>query len=239
MLMYADDTTLYCNIDNYATEAVINTELSKLCEWLGANKLSLNVAKTKFMVFHTTNRNVVYPRLHMNGNEIERVSQFNFLGLIVSANMSWNAHVCHISLKVAKSVGILYRLKLIYPHAILLTIYNALIIPHFNYCLLLWGAVLCKNHQLHLLQKRALRTITNSHYIAHTEPICRNLRLLKLPDMFCLAIWKFYYKLMKNMLPICFSFMKPTLPVICSRYEIRRPVFHLPAIKHKFEKQSL
>ena len=51
MLMYADDTTLYCNIDQYVNEDVINVVLAKLSEWLGANKLALNNNKTKFMGF--------------------------------------------------------------------------------------------------------------------------------------------------------------------------------------------
>ena len=51
--MYADNTTLFCNIDNNVTEDVINRELCKIYEWLGANKLALNVSETKFMVFHT------------------------------------------------------------------------------------------------------------------------------------------------------------------------------------------
>ena len=56
MLMYADDTTLYCNIDQYVNEDVINVEHAKLSEWLGANKLALNISKTKFMVFHASNK---------------------------------------------------------------------------------------------------------------------------------------------------------------------------------------
>ena len=54
MVMYADDTTLFCSIDNNVDEHVINNELCKISEWLGANKLSLNISKTKFMVFHTS-----------------------------------------------------------------------------------------------------------------------------------------------------------------------------------------
>ena len=51
MLMYADDTTLYCNIDQDVNEEVINVELAKLSVWLGANKLALNIGKTKYMFF--------------------------------------------------------------------------------------------------------------------------------------------------------------------------------------------
>ena len=92
---------------------------------------------------------------------------------------------------------------------------------------------------LHLLQKKAVRIIDNSHYIAHTEPICKVHRILKVSDMFSIALWKFYHKLMNNKLPKCFSTIKPNLPVITEHYEIRNPVFHLPAIKHKFAESSL
>ena len=107
MLMYADDTTLYCNINQDIGEEVINAELLKLWEWLSANKLSLNIAKTKYMVFHTSKRNVIYPNLKVNNNNIERVTQFNFLGVILHSHMTWNKHINHISMKIAKSIGIL------------------------------------------------------------------------------------------------------------------------------------
>ena len=79
--MYADDTTLFCNIDNNVTEDVISSELFKIYKWLGANKLALNVSKTKFMVLHTSYKSVRYPGLLFNDKLIERVTQFDFLGL--------------------------------------------------------------------------------------------------------------------------------------------------------------
>ena len=239
MLMYADDTTLYCNINQNIGEELINAELTKLWEWLGANKLSLNIAKTKYMVFHTSKRNVIYPNLKVNNNNIERVTEFNFLGVILHSHMTWNKHINHISMKIARSIGILYRLRNVYPESVLVTKYNTLVLPHFHYCLLLWGSVVKENHSLLLLQKKALRIITNSDYLAHTEPICKKLRILKISDMFSVALWKFYYKLMNNKLPEYFSFMKPVLPTATERYEIRNPSFHTPAIKHKIAECSL
>ena len=147
--MYADDTTLYCNISQNIGEEVINAELSKIWEWLGANKLLLNIAKTKYMVFHTSRRNVIYPNLKVNNSNIERVTQFNFLGVILHSYMTWNKHINHISTKIARSIGILYRLRNVYPESVLITIYNTLILPHFHYCLLLWGSVVKENHSLH------------------------------------------------------------------------------------------
>ena len=84
MLMYADDTTLYCNVNIKVTDDLLNCELSKICDWLDANKLALNVSKTKYMVFHTANRHVTYLKPNINRNNIERVINLNFLGLILS-----------------------------------------------------------------------------------------------------------------------------------------------------------
>ena len=131
----------------------------------------------------------------------------------------------------------MYRLKQIYPHAVLLTLYQAIICPHFIYGLLVWGSKIKNGHPLHLLQKKALRIVANQDYIAHTEPICKALHLVKVPDMYTCAVWNFYYKLMNNVLPIYFENCKPTLPRIDQLYNVRKPVFHLPKIKHKFAEQ--
>ena len=146
------------------------------------------------MVFHTSNKAVKYPNLKINNTDIEHVFEFNFLGVIFNSHMNWNTHINYIATKISKIVGILYRLKDIYPQSVLLTLYNSLILPHFHYCLLLWGSSITENNPLHLLQKKAVRIIDNSHYIAHTEPIC---------NMFSIALWKFYHKLINNKLPAC------------------------------------
>ena len=101
------------------------------------------------------------------------------MGLILESNMSWNLHINHFSLKILKAIGILYRLKTIYPQSVLQTLYNTLILPNFNYCILAWGATISESNPFHLLQKKVLRLISNSNYIAHTEPICKNLRFAK------------------------------------------------------------
>ena len=191
------------------------------------------------MVFHTHNRSVSHPNLQINGNKIERVTEFNFLGLVLQSNLILNIHLNHISLKVSKTIEIIYRLKSVYPLAVLLTLYNTLVLPYFNYCILSWGSKIKVDHQLYLLQKKAVRIITHSNYIAHTEPLCKQYGMIKLTDMFSIAIWKFYYKLMNNLLPTYFSQMKPVLPVICTRYEARNPMFYLPDVRHSFVEQPI
>ena len=156
ILMYADDTTLFCNFDNIRNENTINNEINKVYDWLCSNKLSLNVSKTKYMCFHTSNKTVTYPKLKINNVTIDRVNDFKFLGLIISSNLKWNKHINHISIKVSKVIGIMFRLRTILPSDVLQTLYNSLIMPHFHYCLLTWGSTIKTGHKLHLLQKKRL-----------------------------------------------------------------------------------
>ena len=75
MIIYADDTTLYCNIENRENcKDTIKKEFSSMHQWLTSNKLSLNMKKTKFMVFHTTKKIIEYPDLNINGIAIEKIS---------------------------------------------------------------------------------------------------------------------------------------------------------------------
>ena len=140
--------------------------------------------QTKFACFYTAQQIVAYPELKINNIIIDRVTEFNFLGLIIYSNMKWKKHIDHIALKVSKIIGIMYRLKFMLPADLLLMICNSLILPHFNYCHLAWGSNITAGHKLHLLQKKAVRIVDHRHFLAHTEPIYKRLRIIKIVDMF-------------------------------------------------------
>ena len=147
-ILFADDSTFisslnavfpYIEIDqNY--EQKINKELEKVYDWLAINKLSLNVRKTKFMLFHTRGTKFNYiPKININGIDLERVTDFNFLGLTINENLSWNSHIEKISNKISRYNGVLSRLKHFLPTHILRTIYCSMIQSNINYSLMAWG----------------------------------------------------------------------------------------------------
>ena len=105
MVMQADDTTLYCNLEDLS-EDIINNELTIVCEWLAANKLSLNVKKTKYMVFHTPQKKVTYLEIKINNILIKRVSELSFLGIIFNSNLKWHTHINYITKKITGIVGL-------------------------------------------------------------------------------------------------------------------------------------
>ena len=206
----ADDTTMIssmytftsvmrqdtaCIVDN------INEELSKISDWLAVNKLSLNTSKTKFIQFHhrqkTLNEND-YLKLRINNSEIERVQEFNFLGLTINEYLDWSSHCNNIAFKISRTLGIMNRLKHELPSIILKLMYDALIMSHFQYCVTSWGY---SCYRLFKLQKRAIRIVTLSKYNADTDPLFKLNKLLKIDDIFKIQCLKLYYKYRKAILP--------------------------------------
>ena len=125
-ILYADDTTLNSTIQIPSMSPInINSELAKVYDWLAVNKLSLNVKKTKYIIFHAINKRIegVVPDLTINGIPLERVQTFNFLGLLLNENMSWKPHIDLLSNKLAKYAGVLNKLKRFLPIHILRTLY--------------------------------------------------------------------------------------------------------------------
>ena len=92
--MYADDTTLFSNFGNNieTKESLINAELSNVIEWLNINKLPLNKSKSKYMIFHVPNKDIQYLTLKIDNVIIEKVDEFNFLGLTMDTNQNWRKH---------------------------------------------------------------------------------------------------------------------------------------------------
>ena len=198
-ILYADDTTLtspLCSFTHGAHNDVshissqINSELLKNSDWLTVNKLSLNVERTKFMVFHNYQRvkaNEDIPGLMINDKKIERVS-----------------HSAKIANKISRTLGIMNWLKGYLPFSALKLMYDSLILSHLQFGITCWGF---EWNRIFKLQKRALRIMTNSIYNAHTEPLFKELEMLKVSDMFDVQCMKFWYKFVNKSLPEYFGTM--------------------------------
>ena len=110
-ITYADDTTLCGTIAGQIDIENIEMELKNVTEWLKINKLSLNVKKTKAMLFHMPQKKIIIPTIKINGTLIEFVDNFNFLGINLNKHLNWNPHVTNVSNKLVKTVGVLNILK--------------------------------------------------------------------------------------------------------------------------------
>ena len=114
-------------------------DLQKISKWLDLNKLCLNITKSELTLFYMPQR--ITPQLHLNikGSLIENVNEFVILGLTLDCNLNFKPHPKIITAKISRVIGVLHKLKYIFPAYLLRMIYNSLILPHLNYSLLAWG----------------------------------------------------------------------------------------------------
>ena len=105
------------------------------------------------MIFHNYQKNISnsIPIIKVNNQIIERVKNFNLLGININEHLQWKYHTDTICKKISRSIGILHRLKNFFPLSILKTLYNSLILPHINYGLTIWGYNL---NRIFILQKK-------------------------------------------------------------------------------------
>ena len=169
--MYADDTNISTSAyDIEALEGQLNLELSKLNQWLKANKLNLNVAKTEFMIMGSRQRLNARAdgrpiNLNIEGKNIKRVDTSKSLGVFIDKNLSWEKHINEISKKISSGIGALKQVRPFVTLDTAIKIYKALIEPHFDYCSPVWHGISNKlNDKLQKLQNRAARVLTKSPF---------------------------------------------------------------------------
>ena len=156
----------------------MNAELLKIVEWLTANKLSLNIKKTNFVIFHPYQKRLNHDvNIKVNDNCLNKYfileckEYVKYLGVMIDNHLSWKRHIYYVALKISRDVGIISRLRHFVPQKTLFSIYNSLILPYLSYGLVAWGQA-AKSHlqKFIVLQKRAVRLINFAPSRSHAAP---------------------------------------------------------------------
>ena len=190
------------------------------------------------MLFHSPTKTISTPlNLKIDDVDIEFVSEFNYLGIVIDKHLTWKSHTNMISHKVRKTIGIMSKLKKFIPVETMLTLYNSLIHPYLNYGIIAWGT---QSEKLFKLQKRAIRTISNSKYNAHTDPLFKFYKILKVTDLCALQELKFAFKLENRTLPVYFlDDMYPRNSDIHFYNTRNSSDLVIPISRHKFTNKSI
>ena len=184
------------------------------------------------MMFHKHNKIVEHLDLHVNNSAKEKVDNFNFLGLHLNTRLTCIHKLAKFLKKISRAVGIIKKMQWILSNEILLAIYNALVLPHINYCLLSWGA---DSNTLFILQKKAVRAIAFARYNAHTEPYFKLYNLLKIEDIYKFHLLVLYHNISHLKTPqyLEFFFLSNTSQGNI-HYAMRNPRLQLPVHFHEF-----
>ena len=179
--MFADDTNVsLASSTLFELENMLNQELQNLNIWLKVNKLSLNIAKTEFMIIGSRQRLNVnvdgHINISINDQPIKKVNETETLCMTIDQHLTWSKPVEEKSKKISSAIGALKRIRPFITIDVANKIYKAIIQPHLDYCSMVWdGLGVTLLDKIQKLQNRAARIITQSSYYTSASSLLEEL----------------------------------------------------------------
>ena len=174
-ILFADDTTVLIEGTNINTMiAALNCELAKLTEWLNANKLSINVSKSHYMVFHRSRRKINKGNILLDTTILSQVTYTKFLGVILDDKLKWTHHISCIKNKISKGMGIILKARKVLKKKVLLQLYHSLVVEALH-----GSHVFCLSSHVRWRCVRAQRENTKRILLlfSYGNIICRHLQI--------------------------------------------------------------
>ena len=242
LIVFADNTNVF--LSGKDPDYLINQwniELNKLSVWFRVNKLSLNLKKTKFIVFKPNQKRRSYIfQILINKQQIDQVKETVFLGVIINENVTWKSEISHVANKVSKSIGMIQKSSFYLSSYSLRILYFSLVYPYFFYCNIVWASTYKTNLvRLVKLQKRAVRIIDKSHFNAHSDPIFKKLGILKFHDLNLLQLGQFMFSYQIRTLPPKLASKFTLNSQIHTYYSRNSDAFHLPFCRTNIKQFSV
>ena len=123
---------------------------------------------------------------------INKVDKTKFLGVYINDDMTFKTHIAFLSQKLARIAALIYQVKDLMPEFVLKNMYYAHAQSLLFYCNLIWNNTNKSDlNSLYVVQKRLIRLITKSEYLAHTRPLFRRTKILDLESIrkYCLGLY--------------------------------------------------
>ena len=140
--------------------------------------------------------------LEINNAAIESKDTIKYLGMLLDSNMKFTSHINAITSTISRNLGMMCRVRPFVEDRQLLCLYNALILPYFNYCCLIWGTGYFSTiKKLVTLQKRAMRIIGYIYPPESANPIFKKYNILKVQDIAKMQIMLVMHKYICNNIP--------------------------------------
>ena len=208
--IFADDTLLSISGYSYVETAILmNKALQIVAAWLKIYKVKLNTSKSKFMVIvksknklTSLTREINSNPLEIEGEMLERVDAFKYLGVMIDCYLKFDEHVSYVIKKAGKKVMYLGRLRNKLSLSTKKLIYNCTIAPHFDYCAtVLWQTSEENLDKLQVLQNNAMRSILNCRRRASKRFMLRKIGWLDIRQKIELNVCVMIKKIVNGELP--------------------------------------
>ena len=201
--LFADDTAVHFTAENLTQlQTKIHSDMPQIVSWLLANRLTLNVKKSCYQLYSTRISNQDNIDIDINGSKLNRTSSVKYLGLWIDENLKWSTHINALRTVLSRHIGIIGRARSILNQSLTMKLYNALILSCFNYCLCIWGNTYPTHiTKISLLQKRIVRIIAEVGPLHHTNPLFKELKIVKFVDLIHVSNLTVLYNYLVGNLP--------------------------------------
>ena len=140
-ILYADDTNIFIEGTEYhKVISSLNSELLKVSDWLNSNKLTLNLKKTHYMMFHRSRIKTNSINLVILRKTFEITRSTTFLRVIIDNKLKCETdHITYINKKISKAIGIIHRARTFHEKITLKYLYHSFVFIYLINCTEIWG----------------------------------------------------------------------------------------------------
>ena len=139
--LFADDTCLFLTASTVSElQAIANKELKCIEYWMASNKLTINYSKTKYMIICPNKQvNVGNFNVSIDGNNIDRVGHFKYIGIEIDNNLGWKTHIQTLETEISRMSRFICKLRHYVSFECLRNFYYAKVYSKLQYAILAWG----------------------------------------------------------------------------------------------------
>ena len=242
--IFADDTGIFCHsTDLKLLVEKANNIIKNVNEWFIANKLTLNVDKTSFIIFRSK-RNTVNNLPEVIGHDnikIKRETKIKYLGLTLEEHLRWDQHTNDICNKLKSLFPLFYNIRQYLDKDNIRNIYYTMVYSRIKYGSIITGQTTNENiNKIQTLQNKLLKVLYYKNYRYSTDNLHNELSILKFNDLINQETLSFVYKYVHGKLPSVFNNYfshRHELSEMIEEHRKRR--FTLPMYKSDFGKSTI
>ena len=208
---FADDTNLLISDTSIKViQKQINLDLKNLCNWLKANKISLNASKTEIIIFRHPNKLITHKKrdestkckfklkIKIDGQKLNPSIYVKYLGVLIDQHLSWKYQVNELSTKLSRTIGMLSKIRHYVDIKTSIMIYHGIFSSILNYGSQIWGQSNSIQSKIEKIQNKAMRTLNFESKHFPVNSLCK---ILKFRDNIKLYNILFVHDCLKGNVP--------------------------------------
>ena len=186
----------------------LSDDLHSIKKWCDINCMSINVAKTKSLYISSKSKPCSANQISFENGMIQTSNEEKLLGVTIDSKLSFDCHINNVLKKCNSMLYLLSRIKAFLNIPMRKIFFNAYILPHLDYCCVIWGNCgVSQEQKIIRFQKRAARLILDKPFETPSSELFRELNWMTFPERVLFQKAVLMYKIFSGLAP---SYLRDT-----------------------------